>query len=109
MYTCKNCEGFYDSQISSSLDNILKVKQPSFLKHACIILTPLHSKTGVYRGIYYFLISALKHRLWVLVRTASYSLEPPRRGGSNEYHNYVLSRNMENIRIFYLKIFIFLW
>ena len=29
-----------------------------------------------------------------------YSLEPPRR--------YVLSRNMKNIRIFYLKIFIFL-
>ena len=33
-----------------------------------------------------------KHRLWVFVRTASaqnidcgYSLEPPRRGGSNEY------------------------
>ena len=43
--------------------------------------------TGVY---IIFLISAKKHRLWVLVRTAScidcgYSLEPPRRGGSNEY------------------------
>ena len=33
--------------------------------------------TGVY---IIFLNSALKHRLW-------YSLEPPRRGGSNEYHN----------------------
>ena len=32
--------------------------------------------TGVYIS---FLISAQKHRLWVLV------LEPPRRGGSNEY------------------------
>ena len=31
--------------------------------------------TGVY---IIFLISAQKHRLW-------YSLEPPRRGGSNEY------------------------
>ena len=31
---------------------------------------PLHS-TGVYRGIHYFLIFALKHRLWVLVRTTS--------------------------------------
>ena len=31
--------------------------------------------TGVYIS---FLISALKHRLW-------YTLEPPRRGGSNEY------------------------
>ena len=34
--------------------------------------TPLLcSKIGVYRGIHYFLIFALKHRLWVLVRTAS--------------------------------------
>ena len=31
----------------------------------------LYSKTGVYRGIHYFLIFALKHILWVLVRTAS--------------------------------------
>ena len=41
--------------------------------------------TGVY---IIFLISAQKHRLWVLVRTASpcgYSLEPPRRGGTNGY------------------------
>ena len=29
---------------------------------------PLYSKTGVYRGILYFLIFALKHRPWVLVR-----------------------------------------
>ena len=49
-----------------------------------------------------FHISAQKHRLWVLVRTAStaqnidcgYSLEPPRRGGSNEYpQSMFLSRN----------------
>ena len=34
--------------------------------------TPLlYSKTGVYRSIHYFLIFALKHILWVLVRTAS--------------------------------------
>ena len=32
--------------------------------------TPLlYSKTGVYRGIHFFLIFALKHRLWVVVRT----------------------------------------
>ena len=31
----------------------------------------IYSKTGVYRGIHYFLIFALKHILWVLVRTAS--------------------------------------
>ena len=34
--------------------------------------TPLlYSKTGVYRGLDYFLIFALKHILWVHVRTAS--------------------------------------
>ena len=34
--------------------------------------TPLlYSKNGVCRGIPIFLIFALKHRLWVLVRTAS--------------------------------------
>ena len=34
--------------------------------------TPLlYSKTGVYWGIKFFLVFALKHRLWVLVRTAS--------------------------------------
>ena len=34
--------------------------------------TPLsYSKTGVYRGIH-FLDFALKHRLWVLVRTNVY-------------------------------------
>ena len=34
--------------------------------------TPLlYSKTGVYRGIHFFLIFALKHRFWVLVRTAA--------------------------------------
>ena len=47
------------------------------------------------------LISAQKHRLW-------YSLEPPRRGGSNEYpQSMFLSRNKKIIRIFYLKIFYF--
>ena len=55
--------------------------------------------TGVY---IIFLISAQNI-------DCGYSLESPRRGGSNEYHTiYVLCRNMKNIRIFYLKIFIFL-
>ena len=36
--------------------------------------TPLlYSKNGAYRGILFFLIFALKHRLWVFVRTASIS------------------------------------
>ena len=38
-----------------------------------------------------------------------YSLEPPRRGGSNEYpQSMFLSRNVKNIRIF-LSVFIFWW
>ena len=44
-------------------------------KSVCFIppYTPLlYSKTGVYRGVHYFLIFALKHRLWILVRTASF-------------------------------------
>ena len=40
--------------------------------------------------LYYCLIIGLKQRLWVLVRTPRkhrlcHTLEPPRRGGSNEY------------------------
>ena len=49
-------------------------------KHAYIILTPLNpSKTGVYRGIHNFFLFLLKNI------DGGYSLEPPRRGGSNEY------------------------
>ena len=49
-----------------------------------------------------FLISAQKHRLW-------YSLEPPRRGGSNEYPQSIfLSRNMKNIRVFLSENFQFI-
>ena len=44
--------------------------------------TPLvYSKTGVYRGIHYFLIFALKHILWVLVRTASMRIRKLERNG----------------------------
>ena len=48
-----------------------------------------------------FLISAQKHRLWVLVRTADCgnSLEPPRLF-LRDPTIYVLSRNMKNIRLF---------
>ena len=47
--------------------------------------------TGVY---IVFLISAQKHRLWLLVRTALATI-------------YVLSRNVKNIRIFHLETFQF--
>ena len=39
----------------------------------------LYSFTGIYRGIHCFFIFLLKNT------DCGYSLEPPRRGGSNEY------------------------
>ena len=58
------------------------------------LYTPvLYNKPGVYTGIHFFLIFALKHRSWVLVRT----LEPM---------IYVLSKN-EKISHFHQKITIF--
>ena len=69
----------------------------------CVPLqTPLlYSKTGVCRGISTFLIFAPKHRLWVLVRTAS------ARRFKRVHTIYVLSKNKKNIKIFQLKIFNF--
>ena len=64
--------------------------------------TPLlYSKTGVYRGILFFLIFALKHRLCVHVRTAS--LRQFKRVPTIN----VLSKNKKNITIFHLKIIFF--
>ena len=64
--------------------------------------TPLlYSKTGVYRGMNYFLIFALKHILWVLVRTAS----------MRRFYRvptiYVLSKNMQIVKKIQLKNVIF--
>ena len=57
-----------------------------------------------YTGVYIiFLISAQNI-------DCGYALEPPKRGGSNEYtQSMFLSRNMKNIRLFYLNFFIFWW
>ena len=76
-------------------------------KHAYIILTPLNPIFNIvklgFTGVYInFLISAQNI-------DCGYSLEPPRRGGSNEYpQSMFLSRNMKNIRGFYLNFFQFL-
>ena len=56
----------------------------------------MYSKIGVYRGIHFFLIIALEHRLLVLVRTA---LRVPTIN--------VLSKNKKNITFFHLKIIFF--
>ena len=74
-------------------------------KHAYITLTPLKSHfyiiklgfTGVYIS---FLISAQKHRLW-------YLLEPPRRGGSNEYPQSMFWAEMWKISEFFIWKFSF--
>ena len=50
--------------------------------------------TWVYRGIHFFLNFALKHRSWVLVRTASPTI-------------YVLNKNKKNITDFHKKISFF--
>ena len=68
-----------------------------------MIHTPLHptfiySKIGVYRGMYDYLIFALKHRLWVLVSEAVLTLPTI----------YVFSKNKKNITIFHLKVIIFM-
>ena len=36
-----------------------------------------------------------------------YSLEPPRRGGFNDYHNLCFEQKYKKYQNFYLKIFIF--
>ena len=53
----------------------------------------LYSKNGVYRGLHYFLIFALKHILWVLVLTCS--------------HNICFEQKYEKVNKFQLKIDIF--
>ena len=64
-------------------------------KHVREMYTPLNltNKTGVCRGIPTFLIFDLKHRLWVLIRTAP---------AIN-----VLSKNIKNMKIFPMKLSFF--
>ena len=60
---------------------------------------PLYSKTGVCTGIPIFLIFAPKHRLWVLVRTASV-----RRGGSNVYPQSMFLAKIRKISNIFILI-----
>ena len=83
-----------------------------FIKHKTIIMkTCLYNfdlvkphfyivKLG-FTGVYIiFLISAQKHRLWN-------SLEPPRRGGSNEYPNLCFEQKYDQNQIFFIWKFSF--
>ena len=62
-----------------------------------------HFYTGGLQGYTLFFLFLLKNI------GCGYSLEPPRRGGSNEYLNLCFEQKYENIRSFYLKIFSFWW
>ena len=63
------------------------------------MLTPLNPKPGVYRCTYYFSYFCSKHRLWVLIRTAS----------ANEYpQSMFLSGNVKILEGFFIGTFQFL-
>ena len=55
-------------------------------------MTFIYSKTGLCRDIPIFLIFAPKHRLWVLVRTAS---DPPMHGG-NKHHIRAMTAEIDD-------------
>ena len=65
--------------------------------------TPLlYSKTGVCRGIPFFLLFALKHIDF------GYTLEPPRCSGSNEYPQSLFwNKNKKNRYTLYTPIFLY--
>ena len=65
-----------------------------------------HFYTGKlgFTGVYISFLILLKNI------DCGYSLEPPHRGGSNEYpQSMSLRRNMKIYQIFYLKMFSFWW
>ena len=59
------------------------------------------SKTGVCRGIHYFLILALKHRLWVLVRTVD---SVPEIKVLSKYKKNIKTISTENVMFYSSKI-----
>ena len=70
---------FFSSQCPDEEHVECKIDDHATMSVYCIPLNTqlLYSETGVYRGIHYPLIVALKHRLWVLVEavlTCSYNL-----------------------------------
>ena len=100
-----------DKAVNSKLTNPMSTVNPHYndiicspsRKYAYIILTPLKPHfytiqlgfTGVW---IIFLISAQKHRLW-------YSLEPPRRGGSNEYLQSLFWAETGKLSDFFIRKF----
>ena len=81
-------------------NEVSKRSNPS-RKHAYIILTPFYIVKLGFTGVHIiFLISALNQRLW-------YSLEPPRRGGSNEYWQCMFWAQIWKMSEFLSDLFIF--
>ena len=79
----RTCQKFLNLLVTVRTVNQIKSMNISSGKHVHVKYTPLtptlYSKNGVYRGIpifSYFLLQNID---------CGYSLEPPRRGGSNEY------------------------
>ena len=59
-------------EIRSTKQKVKHIHQENMSVKCILPQTPLlYSKTGVYRGLPNFLIFDPKHRLWVLVRTAT--------------------------------------
>ena len=75
---------------------------PSSRKHTYIIIIIIYIAKLGFTGVYIiFPISAQKHSLW-------YSLEPPRRGGSNEYPQSMFWAEIGKISDFLSENFHFL-
>ena len=84
VFYCKCCISFYIQSLDIFFFNYFCMKTVvASRKHAYIILTPLKPhfyivKLG-FTGVYLIFLFLLKNI------DCGYSLEPPRRGGSNEY------------------------
>ena len=97
VYIIYNQKGFFLRSCKVAFKKQFIMKTYLYMFHPL-----LNSKTG-FIGVYIiFLISAQK-------TDCGYSLEPPRRGGSNEYPQSVFSRDVKNIRFFNQKTFSFWW
>ena len=93
MTSLRKCIGWSKSMLDSHI---------CMTKTRLINFDPLNPtfyyKTGVNRGMHYFSYFCSK-------QDCRYPLEPPQRGGSNEYPQSVLSRNLKKYQNFYPKMF----
>ena len=95
----------------SSAELAQKVKEvtESSRKQANIMLTPLISlyivKLGFTGGYIIFLILLKRKQN----RDCGYLLEPPCRGGCNEYHNLCFEQEYEKYQFFFILKFFLFW